>query len=84
MPGLHDLLEDAVTDPVGIDLAGDLRRGRRALNRRRTRWAAGMTGTALAAGAVGYIAIPRGQTTVAVPQPADGRCWKSPRESRSP
>jgi hypothetical protein len=72
MPGLHELLEDAVTDPVGVDLAADLRRGRRALNRRRTRWAAGVTGTALAAGALGYGVIPRDQATVAVPRPADG------------
>ena len=71
MPGLHELLEDAVTEPVAVDPAADLRRGRRALTRRRTRWAAGATGTALVAGALGYAVVPRHGATVAVPQPAD-------------
>lgn len=53
MPGLHELLEDAVTDPVVVDPAADLRRGRRALTRRRTRWAAGVTGGLAVLGVVG-------------------------------
>jgi hypothetical protein len=48
------MLEDAVDSPVTIDVAGDLRRGHRALRRRRTRVAGGLTGglAALGVGAV--------------------------------
>ena len=47
--------------PIGIDVAADLRRGHRALSRRRTRWAAaGVTGGLVVAGAAGYAAC-RGQ-----------------------
>jgi hypothetical protein len=71
MPGLHELLEDAVGDPVAVDLAADLRRGRRALARRRTGWAVGATGFVVAVGVVGYTAIPHQQDSVTL-QPADG------------
>jgi hypothetical protein len=72
MTGLHELLERATTDPVEIDVAGDLRRGHRALNRRRTWWAAGVTGGLVAAGAVGYGVLPLHQTPATSLQPADG------------
>jgi hypothetical protein len=74
MTDLHDLLERAVTDlsPVDLDVAGDLRRGHRALTRRRTRWATGVTGGVLAAGALGYAVVPHQQDATATVRPADG------------
>jgi hypothetical protein len=60
MTGLETLLDDAAGHPAAIDIAADLRRGHRALRRRRTRWAAaGMTGGLVVVGAAGYAAWPR-------------------------
>jgi hypothetical protein len=73
MTELHDLLDRAASGMGGVelDVAGDLRRGRRALTRRRTRWATGVTGGLVAAGAVGYVVVPRQQDAVTTVQPAD-------------
>ena len=71
MTGLRDLLEHAATEPGEVDVAGDLRRGRRALRRRRTTWAAGATGGVLAAGAVAYAGLPlRHHDSVTTVRPA--------------
>jgi hypothetical protein len=72
MTEIHDLLAGAVDDPIDVDTTADLRRGRRALNRRRTRIAAGVTGGLVATGAVGYVALPRHQNAVRTVSPADG------------
>lgn len=58
MNQMYDLLSRAVDEPVHVDPTADLRRGRSALNRRRTRLVAGFTGGLLAASAVGYAALP--------------------------
>ena len=77
MTGLQTLLEGAVDHPIGIDVDGDLRRGHRALSRRRTRWAAtGIAGGLVVAGAAGYAAWPR-QDAVAV-KPATGPASTAP------
>ncbi len=55
MTGLQTLLEDAAEGSAAIDVAADLRRGHRALRRRRTRVAGGLTsGLAL----LGAAAVP--------------------------
>lgn len=73
MTGLRDLLDQAATEPQEVDVAGDLRRGRRALTRRRTTWAAGVTGGVVAAGAVAYASLPWGHhESVTTVRPADG------------
>jgi hypothetical protein len=72
MTEIHDLLARAVDDPIQVDTAADLRRGRRALNRRRTRVAAGVTGGLVAAAAGGYVVLPRQQNAVTTVSPADG------------
>ena len=72
MTGLSELLDQAATDPTEIDVAGDLRRGHRALARRRTRWAAGVTGGLVAAGALAYVDLPLGHhDSVTTLRPAD-------------
>ena len=77
MTGLQTLLEGAVDHPIGIDVDGDLRRGHRALSRRRTRWAAtGIAGGLVVAGAAGYAAWPR-QDAVTV-KPATGPTSTAP------
>ena len=58
MTEIHDLLQRVVDDPVVVDVAADVRRGRRALTRRRTRLAAGVTGGLVAVSAAGYAALP--------------------------
>lgn len=63
MTGLRELLDQAATEPYDLDIPGDLRRGHRALTRRRTRWAAGITGSVVAAGALAYAELPLGQTS---------------------
>jgi hypothetical protein len=72
MTELHDLLERAADDPriTGLEVTADLRRGRRALTRRRTRWASGVTGGVVAAGVVGYAVVPRHQDAVTTVRPA--------------
>lgn len=70
MTDIHDLLEHAVDHPVEVDLTGDLRRGRRALHRRRTRIAAGVTGGAAVLGFAGVSALPHPAPRVQVLQPA--------------
>jgi hypothetical protein len=72
MTDIHDLLGRAVDDPIDVDTTADLRRGRRALNRRRTRMAAGVTGGLVAAVGGGYVALPQHQNTVTTVSPADG------------
>jgi hypothetical protein len=72
MTEIHELLARAVDDPIDIDTTADLRRGRRALTRRRTRIAAGVTGGLVAAGAGGYVALPRHQDAATTVSPADG------------
>lgn len=74
MTDLYDLLERAATDlsPVDLDVAGDLRRGHRALTRRRARWATGLTGGVVAAGLVGYAVVPRQQDATTTLRSADG------------
>jgi hypothetical protein len=57
MTGLHALLEEAVESPAEADVTADLRRGHRALRRRRTRAAAGLSGVAL----LGLGAVPVAQ-----------------------
>ena len=60
MTGLQTLLEDAAEHPHEVDVDADLRRARRALRGRRTRWAAaGATCGLVAVGAAGYTAFPR-------------------------
>lgn len=77
MNRIHALLEVAVEPPAEIDVAGDLRRGHRALHRRRTRWAAaGIGGGLVVAGAAGHATWPRlHQTTV---QPGAGPTSSAP------
>lgn len=58
MTEIHDLLSRAVDEPIHVDPTTDLRRGRRALNRRRTRLVAGVTGGLMAVSAAGYVALP--------------------------
>jgi hypothetical protein len=58
MNEIHDLLAHAVDEPIHVDPTADVRRGRRALNRRRTRLAAGVTGGLVAVSAAGYAALP--------------------------
>lgn len=55
MTDLHDLLDRCVDTPLPGDLAADLRRGHRALHRRRQTWMAGALG--LAAVATGATAL---------------------------
>jgi hypothetical protein len=78
MTDLHNLLARAVDDPIDVDTTADLRRGRRALNRRRTRVVAGVTGGLVAAGAWGYVALPRHQNAVTTVSPADGASSTAP------
>jgi hypothetical protein len=68
MTDLHDLLDRVATYPTVGDsnVTADLRRGHRALSRRRTRWVAGASGALVAAGAVGYAALPRDESPSAV------------------
>jgi hypothetical protein len=71
MTELHELLDEAggplQLDATG-DITGDLARGRRALRRRRTRWAAGVaTGGLVAAAAVTYAALPEHSALVVRP-----------------
>jgi hypothetical protein len=65
MTALHDLLDRASGEAIEVDVAADLRRGHRALTRRRQRVAAGVTGGLVAAGVVGYAVVPRAHSTVA-------------------
>lgn len=58
MTGLFDLLDRAATDGVEVDVAADLRRGHRALRRRRARIAAGATGGVAVLGVVGASVLP--------------------------
>ena len=51
MTALQDLLDRASGEAIDVDVAADLRRGHRALTRRRQRVAAGVTGGLVAAGA---------------------------------
>jgi hypothetical protein len=80
MSELHDLLDRATADAtgIGVDVESDLRRGHRALTRRRTGWAAGVTGAVVAVGAAGYTALPQG-THATVVQPAGGSTSAGPR-----
>jgi hypothetical protein len=78
MTEIHDLLARAVDDPIDVDTTADLRRGRRALNRRRTRIAAGVTGGLVAVGAGGSFAVPRHQNAVMTIDPADAPTSAAP------
>lgn len=81
MTGLHDLLEQAATDPIEVDVAGDLRRGHRALSRRRSHLAVGATGSLAILAAVGVSAVPRHAPEVAA-QPADGSTAVAPFQTK--
>jgi len=72
MPSLHDLLDVAAGEPLPFDAGADLRRSRRAAVRRRRRWAAGVTGGVVTAGAVTFAAMPHGHDRVDTLRPADG------------
>jgi hypothetical protein len=81
MTALQDLLEHAASDPTEVDTAADLRRGHLALSRRRTRIAAGVagiTGGLVAAGSVGYAALPRQHDTVIRVSPGDDTATAPP------
>jgi hypothetical protein len=79
MTGLQTLLEDAAEHPGELDVAADLRRGHRALRRRRTRWAAvGVTGGLVVAGGATYTAVTRHHETVTVIRPTDGPTATAP------
>jgi hypothetical protein len=80
MTTLHDLLEHAAGDSVGLDIdhGGDLRRGRRTLTRRRTRWVAGATGGLAVAGVLGHIAVPGRQDPATTLQPVSGSSSSTP------
>lgn len=69
MTGLETLLEEAAQYPAEVDVTGDLRRGHRALRRRRTRIAAGLTGGLIALGAVGVSVLPLSTARDHVVQP---------------
>jgi hypothetical protein len=71
MTGLPELLDHAAGDAHEADITADLRRGRRALARRRTWWAAGVTGGLAVVGAVAAVDLSQSQTDVATPLPAD-------------
>lgn len=72
MTDLHDLLDRAAgTDDSTDHLSGDLRRGRRALRRRRTTHTATALAGVAAVGALGYALAPRGPSTGnEVPRPS--------------
>lgn len=72
MTEIHDLLSRAVDEPIPVDAASEMRSGRPALNRRRTRLAAGVTGGLVAASAVGYVALPSRPATVRTVSPLAG------------
>ncbi len=57
MTGLTTLLEDAATHPETVDVAADVRRGHRALHRRRVRVATGLTGGLAVVGVVGTATV---------------------------
>jgi hypothetical protein len=71
MTELHALLDQAAGGPPELDVTGDVVRGRRALRRRRTRWATGVaSGGLVAVGAVTYAALP-GHSASVVPPATD-------------
>jgi hypothetical protein len=72
MPTLHDLLEEAAGEPRPFDAAADLHRSHRAVARKRTRWAVGVTGGVVAIGAVTFAAMPDGSGNAHTLKPADG------------
>jgi hypothetical protein len=80
MTTLHDLLEHAAGDSLGLDIdhAGDLRRGHRALTGRRARWAAGATGGLAVAGVLGHLAVPGLQDAPTTLQPESGSSTSTP------
>jgi hypothetical protein len=57
MTGLTTLLEDAAAHPGPIDITADIRRGHRALRRRRIRVAGGLTGGLAALAAAGTVTV---------------------------
>ncbi|HEY3530966.1 MAG TPA: hypothetical protein VGK78_17610 [Nocardioides sp.] len=83
MTGLQTLLEEAAEHPAehpaGLDVAADLRRGHRALRRRRARWAAlGVTGGLVVAGGATYTALSVHHETTTEIQPTDGPTSSAP------
>jgi hypothetical protein len=72
MPTLHDLLDEAAGEPSPFDAGADLHRSHRAAARQRMRWAAGVTGCMITAGAVTLAAMPHGSGGVDTAQPRDG------------
>lgn len=71
MNRLHELLDDATCDPIAVDVAADVRRGRRALARRRTWWSAAATGAVVAVAGTTYAGLPLHHTVVSTVGPAD-------------
>jgi hypothetical protein len=57
MTGLTTLLEDAATHPETVDVTSDVRRGHRALHRRRVRVATGLTGGLAVLGVAGTATV---------------------------
>jgi hypothetical protein len=72
MPSLHDLLDEAAGVPRPFDTGADLHRGHRAVARRRRRWAAGVAGCMVSAGAVTLAALPHRSDRVDTLRSADG------------
>ncbi len=78
MTHLYDLLERSVDHRADVDVEADLRRGRRALRRRRSCIAAGVTGGLVAAGVVAYVALPPQQDSLRTVRPGDGATTSQP------
>ncbi|HEY3529889.1 MAG TPA: hypothetical protein VGK78_12135 [Nocardioides sp.] len=72
MQSLHDLLDEAAGQPRPFDAHADLRRSHRAVARKRTRWAVGVTGCLVTAGAVTLASMPHGSGRVDTLEPGDG------------
>jgi hypothetical protein len=72
MPTLHDLLDEAAGEPRPFDARADLHRSHRAAARKRIRWAVGLIGCMVTAGAVTLASMSHGSGGVDTVKPADG------------